>query len=771
MRRFSLVATVTAGLFVAVLVLPRHVARTQAPGDAPEPRRQLDARDFPLGELLEGDAPLDQVDLSTLPEGVDRSLVTTQGIPAPEGMAVDFRHYPTPEEINTFLGELEATYPDLVESIVIGTSWQGRPIRALRVTHETTPEEVAGRPVVYIDAQNHARELISNQVALYTAWWLVHFYGRDPYATHLVDTRVLYVVPSVNPDGNAIALADYQSIRKTANPRSSDDDGDRRFDEDPSVGYGYGTDDVTRYAFDVEWADRYPENPFQQGHRGHLIGEPEYMGRFTGALGGERRPVPRLDMDGDGSQDEDEVGGVDSNRNYASHWADGSNNDPRSETYRGPTVWSEPEARAVRDLLDTLPHLATGLSYHSGVDLILHPWGWSPTADLPDADLFELLSRKGSQLTEVNGFAGSPHTWTARGLYSATGSTLDYLYETRGAYAWSPEVYGGSSRYRIERVGATGAFSVGESLGMLFNPIPEQILASTDRWHRFALYVLAATPNVELNDLAVEGDRLVVTVGNEGILPAEVTVLLNRTNIVLGPTLRAESARVTFDRSLLTPTGNRLSVQVRMPIGTAPHEVERAEWTFDVGADGAPTLTRGTLTPFVDLGARFADGWWAPDAWDVPGRYHLPGDQPIAVTPPATATPGPTQTPPPTFVPTLAPTATPTPPPPTTPQPLLYRGEVSAIVARGRFTLEDPEAGPLLVAYEPGRTPITGVASTLRVGQSVGVAGWLDPDTRLLRAAAIEVYRDPAAGASPTPRPGGVLFLPAAVRTAGLAAP
>jgi hypothetical protein len=487
--------------------------------------------------------------------------------------------------------------------------------------------------------------------------------------THLLDTRVVYFIPTVNVDGNVIALADSQDARKTANPSSSDDDNDGRFDEDPSIGFGYGTHTLRLYRFDPAWADAHPNDPFVGGWQSSLQGNPQVLGRFTGALGGPMEQIPEIDADRDGRVHEDEIGGVDPNRNYDAHWA--RTTDTSDETYGGPRVWSEPESKAVRDFVAELPTLATGLSYHSGVDVILHPWGWSANADLPDAGIYELLSRKGTQLTEANGFPGSPHTWTAQGLYPARGSTMDYLYESRGVMAWSPEVYGSSNTSYIARVGATNAYTVGTSTGFAFNPRPETILASTDRWNRFALYLLAATPNLEVNAVYVDAGDLVVVIGNDGLLPVAVQPVFTGpgdTSRPLEP--RLLQATNTVWRIPLMGLGDgpfTLSADAELQVGTMPHKVETLRASFHL-EDGAVVLDDGEVRPFIDLAATIPEGWFAGDEWDV-GPYHR--GQPIPATPPSiptpfeppASTPMPTDTPPATAPPTATPTATESPTP------------------------------------------------------------------------------------------------------------
>ncbi|MEO8083324.1 MAG: M14 family zinc carboxypeptidase [Ardenticatenales bacterium] len=650
--------------------LPRRFLRLAVPANAallfalaaalgagPPATRSAPRAPRPLGEYLEGDAPWSELAPDALPTAnVDRAVeaAAADELPGPKGYALGFDHYGTPEQINTFLRQLEADYPDLVEVFEIGRSWQGRPILAARVTNERAAQRVDDRPAMYTDGQHHARELVSAAVPLHTLWTLVAGYGVDPTLTYLVDTRAAYFVPSVNVDGNAIALVDNQTWRKTANPTCCDDDGDGKVDEDAPVGFGYGTFGVDRWMFDDAWAEAHPDNPFVDGWQQHLAGRPQFdLGHFTGAFGGHVRTLPRVDADGDGFVEEDPIGGTDPNRNYDVLWDRG---EPRvdAETYRGPSVWSEPETRTVRDFVERIGHLAMAVSYHSGTDLLLHPWGFSGSEPLPDASAYELMGAKGSELTEVNGYHGSPHVWTARGLYSAFGSTMDWLYKTRGAYAFSPETYGSDDTVFVERIGATGAFTVASSIGVGFNPNPDRILPAVDRWTRFATYLLASTPNIELNDARVDGSDLVLTIGNDGWLPADVVATV-RAGDGMTMTLQPSPVRLAASqhafRVPLAAIGRAsivLSARSISAIGTVPHEIERARWTLGVGIEGEVLVVDGAVVPFRDLGLAFG-GWWADERFhgqEYACRGGAPDcPPPLAFTPPPPPTAGPTQTP------------------------------------------------------------------------------------------------------------------------------
>ena len=91
--------------------------------------------------------------------------------------------------------------------------------------------------------------------------------------------------------------------------------------------------------------------------------------------------------------------GVDPNRNYGYMWGilnvNTSSHVPQDETYVGPRAFSEPEVRAVRNLVAV--ELFSGvLTYHSYSQLILYPWGYtsSPIVDPIDGSDMQQLAEK-----------------------------------------------------------------------------------------------------------------------------------------------------------------------------------------------------------------------------------------------------------------------------------------------------------------------------------------------------------------------------------------
>ncbi len=538
-------------------------------------------------------------------------------IPLPDpSFVVDFTHYPTSAEIVAFLNQLQSAYPGLVEAREIGRSWQERPIMAVRISNQATggPDS---RPALYVEGGIHAREAVSSPVVLYLLWYLASQYGSDPLITHLLDTRTVYAVPCVNPDGNDIFLDADQRQRKTANPTASDDDGDGLYDEDGREEAGYGTYDVYHYEFDADWVAEHPDAPFAEGWQAHLVSR-----TFVGIFDNERRKVVQVDNDGDGLAGEDPPGGVDPNRNFDSHWELG-NEDPRADTYHGPVAFSEPETRAVRDFVLARPNIVMACDFQSGTDTLLHPWGWSAEAELPDVFWYEMLSRKGSQLTEANGFHGAPHTWTARGLYAGPGNVMDWLYE-QGILAWTPEVYGASSLSFTQRITMTNTYTVGLSLGEAFNPPPDEIPLTVHRWLHWSLYLLAATPNVGLSRVGASADTLTLTISNDGLLPVDVQVQVQTQQRVYTTTMASLSAAertwsMPLQRQPLAQTVTvTLTDTSRVGTAAGPLQIEVVKLQIE---GGAVSVVEGRLEPWVDLGDSFG-GWCAGRQWDAP-EYHL----------------------------------------------------------------------------------------------------------------------------------------------------
>ena len=122
------------------------------------------------------------------------------------------------EEMTGLLRKAVDAHPSLARMAAIGTSYEGRSIWAVTVTNYATGEPVT-KPAFYVDANIHATELSGSVAAMKLIDTLLSGYGKRDDITRLLDTRTIYVVPRVNPDGAAWAMADKPKyIRSSTRP-------------------------------------------------------------------------------------------------------------------------------------------------------------------------------------------------------------------------------------------------------------------------------------------------------------------------------------------------------------------------------------------------------------------------------------------------------------------------------------------------------------------------------------------------------------------------
>ena len=145
------------------------------------------------------------------------------------------------------------------------------------------------------------------------------------------------------------------------------------------------------------------------------------------------------DNNGNGSINFGGGDGVDPNRNYAWNWGgEGSSGETNSETYRGPSAFSEPEIQAMRDILGS-HHFVTGITYHSYSELVLFPFGYANNIQAPDHDaLEELANDMAFTIPGQNGGYYDP--MPSYELYPASGTTDDYAYGEHGVFSFTIEL-------------------------------------------------------------------------------------------------------------------------------------------------------------------------------------------------------------------------------------------------------------------------------------------------------------------------------------------
>jgi hypothetical protein len=204
---------------------------------------------------------------------VDPVLTATLG-PVPDPF---YNGYKTVEEIEAFLGQQALTYPNLAQLVDYGDSWcklhppcnylsypawNGFDLWALRITNIATP---GPKPVFFLIANVHAREIATPEVAMRFISWLLDGYGVNPDATWMVDRLTIYVIAEANPDGHHIVETGNMnpvSWRKNA-------------DDDDGCSTSFGTDLNRNHNF--QWGTfGSSTNPCSETYRGPSAGsEPE----------------------------------------------------------------------------------------------------------------------------------------------------------------------------------------------------------------------------------------------------------------------------------------------------------------------------------------------------------------------------------------------------------------------------------------------------------------------------------------------------------------
>lgn len=128
--------------------------------------------------------------------------------------------------------------------------------------------------------------------------------------------------------------------------------------------------------------------------------------------------------------------GVDLNRNYAYQWGTGgSSKSPSSDTYMGPSPFSEPETQAVKSYVESNENITILLSVHTFSKLILYPWGHSydSIANSRDKAVHETMAKK---MAEWNGYRPQQSS----DLYIASGDTTDWSYGEHGIISFTFEL-------------------------------------------------------------------------------------------------------------------------------------------------------------------------------------------------------------------------------------------------------------------------------------------------------------------------------------------
>ena len=329
-------------------------------------------------------------------------------------------------ELTRLLQDYAAALPGLVELRSIGQSHEGRDIWLVAVTNTATGPDT-DKPAFWIDGNIHAAELTASTACLYWLHQLATGYGSDKAVTQLLDTRVVYIVPRLNPDGAELALADRpRHIRSSTRPYP--------YDEEPVEG-------LTVEDIDGDGRVLSMRIPDPHGSWKKHPDEPRLMiAREPGEFGGEYyRILPEgllKNYDGLKMTVNKDVEGLDLNRNFPAYWRQ-----EFEQTGAGPYPTSEPEVRAMVDFIVKHPNIGAAVSFHTHSGVILRPMGTQGDDDMTPEDLwiYKRLCDLGAKLTGYPAISIF-HDFKYHPKEVITG-TQDWVYEHLGALFWTVEIW------------------------------------------------------------------------------------------------------------------------------------------------------------------------------------------------------------------------------------------------------------------------------------------------------------------------------------------
>ncbi len=352
---------------------------------------------------------------------------------------LQFNKYYDWKEMEEALRTLEKAYPKFLKLRSIGKTYLGREMWYMTINNPDTGEEM-NKCAMYIDANIHGNEVQGGEVCLYTIWYLMENYPYNEYVRKLVDERVFYIFPSVNPDGRDLWLHLGAQARSGQYPFDNDNDG--LYDEDPPEDLD-GDGEVGTMFIKVKPG----EGTYRLSDKGdrlvpikkNIEGKPDEVGDYK-IIASEG-----IDNDEDGRFNEDSGGGYDPNRDFGSYWQPKSIQGGAGDY---PFTWIE--SRHTRDFFYQHPNIAGVQAFHNSGGMILRGPGVQLHGEYQQADLsiYDEVGKKGEKIIENYRYIV---IWSD--LYAVWGGFIDFTHDLLGIYSFSNELW--TSRADFDKDGRT----------------------------------------------------------------------------------------------------------------------------------------------------------------------------------------------------------------------------------------------------------------------------------------------------------------------------
>jgi hypothetical protein len=538
---------------------------------------------------------------------------------APE---LKFDHNHTFQEVADYLNGMVEAFPKLARVHTIGKSFLGKDLLVIAITNQDTGK-CKDKPGFWFDGNLHAGEVMGAEVCLNTIHTLLTRYGKDPAITELVDTRSIYIMPKLNPDGSDHYLLNPDSMRSSVRPHDSDQDG--LLDEDPPEDLN-GDGHLTQMRVKDE-AGPWKTSP----------DDPRLMVRRQEDEKGEWRVYSEgIDNDKDGEYNEDGVGGLDINRNWPSRWQQ-----EYIQNGSGQYPLSEPETRAVAEFLLAQRNVTGVVNHHMAGNFLYIPptnknfdpiTGEEREMDRQDASYFETFGRKYTAIINdqpvqtVLGRGAPPREGAIWGVM------IGWAYDHYGVYSYVPEMgsltpfcdYDDDKRasqeemlrWNDEELGGKifmdwksydhpqlGKVEIGGFVRKIYDPkyksytnlmcYPgpefEDFLVKHTQWN---LYLAAQSPLVRITEAKIHKEdagyvKISARIQNQGFLPTNVTnqAIKNETAKTVKVIISLTGAEMVMGKELVD-LGH-------LPGHTSldPSPMQTVEWMVKTTGKGTPAAT------------------------------------------------------------------------------------------------------------------------------------------------------------------------------------
>lgn len=472
--------------------------------------------------------------------------------------AIEFNRYYRYDELTQLLHAFASEFPDLVDLSSIGKSHEGKEIWLLTATNKKTGAH-SDKPAFWCDGNIHASEVSASTAVLHLLNRLV----KEPAP---LDTHTFYLVPRLNPDGADWALeTPPRIVRSSTRPYPYDE-------EDP---YGLERKDLDGDGRILNMRVKDLNGPWKVSEE-----EPRLMKRREpGESGGTYyRVMPEglfHNFDGLAMRPRRIKEGLDMNRNFPSAWRQ-----EHEQRGAGPFPTSEPEIRAAVAAVSERPNICGAVTFHTYSGVHLRPPSRMPDDDIPPEDLwaFKKIGEEGTRITGYPAISNY-HEFRYHPKEVITGVFDDWMYEHRGVYAWTTEIWSpqrqaGITDYKYidwfrdhpfeddkkmlqwsdEKLGGNGYVDwkpfqhpqLGEvEIGgwdhayAFRNPPPDYLESEVGPLGEWVVWQAMASPRLEVRELKVEpagqgAYRVRFAVQNSGWLPTNVTKIALDRKLVRG---------------------------------------------------------------------------------------------------------------------------------------------------------------------------------------------------------------------------------------------